>query len=135
MILQPRSVALRRRSAFTLLEVLVVVAIILVLASVATVAVLQIQKENKADIAKVSANNLANILRTYMVKHDGNAPQDINELLRYVEGGDPAKLLDPWGQPYQIGSADTTGTGTVGYYIFTVNPETGEEIRSDVRNR
>ena len=42
MILQTRSVSARRRSAFTLLEVLVVVAIILVLASTATVAVLQI---------------------------------------------------------------------------------------------
>ena len=36
MILQPRSRSVTRRSAFTLLEVLVVVAIILVLASVAT---------------------------------------------------------------------------------------------------
>ena len=43
MILQPRTrSATGRRSAFTLLEVLVVVAIILVLASVATVAVLPV---------------------------------------------------------------------------------------------
>ena len=133
MILQHRSALARRRTAFTLLEVLVVVAIILVLASVATVAVLQVQKENKADIAKVNANNLAGILRTYMIKNDGNPPQNIQDLLRYVEGGDPNKLNDPWGQPYQIGSADTTGSGTVGYYIFTVNPDTGEEIRSDTK--
>ena len=52
MILQPRSRSVSRRSAFTLLEVLVVVAIILVLASVATVSVLQVLKENKTDVNK-----------------------------------------------------------------------------------
>ena len=63
MILQPRSPSARRRSAFTLLEVLVVVAIILVLASVATVAVLQIQSDNKADTAKMNAINLEKALK------------------------------------------------------------------------
>ena len=45
----------------------------------------------------------------------------------HVEGNDPAKLNDPWGQPFQIGSADN-GTGTVSYYVFTTNPDTGEEV-------
>jgi general secretion pathway protein G len=133
MILQPRSPSVRRRSAFTLLEVLVVVAIILVLASVATVAVLQIQKENKADIAKIQAISLDKALKTYMLKNEGNPPQSIQDILRYVEGGDPAKLNDPWNQPFQIGSADN-GTGTVTYYVFTTNPDTGEVIRSDSRH-
>jgi general secretion pathway protein G len=131
MILPQRSPSVRRRSAFTLLEVLVVVAIILVLASVATVAVLQIQRESKADIAKINANNLAGILRTYMLKNDGNPPNNIQDLLRYVEGGDPARLNDPWGQPYQIGQQDLNGV--VSYYIYTINPDTGEEIRSDAK--
>jgi general secretion pathway protein G len=134
MVLQHRSPSLvRRRSAFTLLEVLVVVAIILVLASVATVAVLQIQKENKADIAKIQAISLDKSLKTYMIKNDGNPPQGIQDILKFVEGGDPAKLNDPWGQPFQIGSADN-GTGTVSYYIFTTNPDTGEQIRSDAKH-
>ena len=134
MVLQHRSPSLvRRRSAFTLLEVLVVVAIILVLASVATVAVLQIQKENKADTAKLQAMNLDKAMKAYMIKNDGNPPQSIQDILKYVEGGDPAKLNDPWGQPFQIGSADN-GTGTTSYYVFTTNPETGDQIRSDTRN-
>jgi general secretion pathway protein G len=132
MILQPRSASIRRRSAFTLLEVLVVVAIILVLASVATVSVLQVMKENKDDQAKINAMSLEKSLKTYMLKNDGNPPQDIQEILRYVDGNDPAKLIDPWGNPYQIGSQDN-GTGTVSYYIFTTNPETGEQIRSDTK--
>jgi general secretion pathway protein G len=133
MILQPRSSSARRRSAFTLLEVLVVVAIILVLASVATVAVLQIQSDNKQDTAKMNAINLEKSLKTYILKNDGNPPQDIQEILRFVDGGDPNKLVDPWGQPYQIGTQDTGTGGNPNYYVFTVNPETGEQIRSDTK--
>ena len=124
----------RRRSAFTLLEVLVVVAIILVLASVSTVAVLQIQKENKGDTAKINAMNLEKALKTYILKNDGNPPNAIDDILRYVDGNDPNKLIDPWGNKYQIGTQDN-GTGTVNYYIMTTNPDTGEQIRSDVRQR
>jgi len=132
MKLQPRNRSVARRSAFTLLEVLVVVAIILVLASVATVAVLQIQKENKVDAAKMNAINLEKALKTYTLKNDGNPPQSIQDILRYVDGGDPNQLMDPCGQQYQIGQQDT-GTGTMNYYVFTTNPETGEQIRSDTK--
>ena len=133
MIIRQRSHSVRRRSGFTLLEVLVVVAIILVLASVATVAVLQIQKENKGDVAKIQAISLQTALKTYMLKNDGNPPNSIQDILRYVDGNDPAKLNDPWGNQFQIGSADN-GTGTMTYYIFTQNPDTGEQIRSDAKH-
>lgn len=122
-----------RRSAFTLLEVLVVVAIILVLASLATVSVMQVLKENKTSEAKINASTLEKALKTYMLKNDGNPPQNIEEILRYVDGNDPAKLLDPWHQQYQIGTQDN-GTGVPNYYVFTTNPETGEQIRSDTKH-
>jgi general secretion pathway protein G len=135
MILQSRSVpAIRRRTGFTLLEVLVVVAIILVLASTATVAVLQIMKENKSDQAKIQALALDKALKTFMLKNDGNPPQNIQEILRYIDGNDPSKLIDPWGQQYQIGTTDN-GTGTTTYYIFTTDQDTGEMIRSDARQK
>lgn len=120
----------RRRSAFTLLEVLVVVAIILVLASVATVAVLQLQKENKDDIALLKSKTLYTALKTYIVRNDGNPPQNIQDIARYVEGTDPNKLNDPWGAPFQIGSMQNN-EGVTTYYIFTTSPE-GLEIRSDL---
>ena len=132
MTLQPRTRSVARRSAFTLLEVLVVVAIILVLASVATVAVLQIQEDNKADTAKINATTLATAVKMYTLKNDGNPPANIQDILPYIDGNDPNKLIDPWGQPYQIGQQDT-GTGTPSIYVFTTNPKTGEQIRSDTK--
>ncbi len=120
----------RRRSAFTLLEVLVVVAIILVLASVATVSVLQVMKENKNDIAKINATGLQSSLKTYMLKNDGNPPASLQDVLRYVDGNDPSKLIDPWGKEFQIGT--TQNNDMTNYYIFTTSPE-GVEIRSDTK--
>jgi general secretion pathway protein G len=129
MILQPRSRSVQRRSAFTLLEILVVVAIILVLASVATVAVLQVLKENKGDAAKMNAVNLEKSVKTYIIKNpEAPPPQNLQEVLKYVDGNDPAKLIDPWGQPYQIGYNEMGNP-----YVFTTNQDTGEMIRSDAK--
>jgi len=129
MTLQPRSRSAQRRTAFTLLEILVVVAIILVLASVATVAVLQVLRENKGDAAKMNAVNLAKAAQTYMVRNpDAGPPQSLQDCLKYIEGGDPAKLIDPWGNPYQLGYNEQGSP-----YVFTTNPETGETIRSDAK--
>ena len=95
--------------------------------------VVQVEKDNKADIAKLQAISLSKSLQTYMVNNDMNPPQSMQDILLYVEGGDPAKLNDPWGQPFQIGQADN-GKGTITYYIFTTDPETGKQIRSDAKN-
>lgn len=131
MVLRPRSLSARRRSAFTLLEVLVVVAIILVLASVATVAVLQIQKDNKSDIARLNAITLEKAVKLYMVKHpDRPQPQNVQDIIDFVENRDQSKLMDPWNQPYQIGTNEAGNP-----YVFTTNPETGEMIRSDVKRQ
>ena len=133
MILRQPASLTRRRTAFTLLEVLVVVAIILVLASVATVSVLEIQKRSKADIALAGADSLANCLRAYMVQNGGTPPNSLDDILHYVEGNDPSKLLDPWGQKYQFGTVEKEGITS--YYVYTKNFDTNEEIRSGVRKQ
>jgi general secretion pathway protein G len=131
MILQPRSALIRRRSAFTLLEVLVVVAIILVLASVATVAVLNVMRDSKGDTARIQAINLEKSVKMYMAKHtDAPPPQTLQEVIRFIDGADvdPTKLLDPWGQQFQIGYTESGNP-----YVFTTNGDTGEMIRSDIK--
>jgi general secretion pathway protein G len=131
MILQPRTRSVTRRSAFTLLEVLVVVAIILVLASVATVAVLNIQEDNKVDMARLNAITLEKAVKMYMVKHpDAGQPQNLQDVLPLVENADQSKLVDPWGNPYQLGTNEAGSP-----YVFTTNPKTGELIRSDVKRQ
>lgn len=131
MKLQPGNRSVARRSAFTLLEVLVVVAIILVLASVATVAVLNIQEDNKVDMARLNAITLEKAVKMYMVKHpDAGQPQNLQDVLPYIENSDASKLIDPWNNPYQLGTNEAGNP-----YVFTTNPKTGEVIRSDVKRQ
>jgi len=129
MILQRSSQSVTRRSAFTLLEVLVVVAIILVLASVSTLAVLQLLKDNKGSDAKMNVAQLQKAVELYIVKNpDAAPPQDINEILKYLSSTDPSQLIDPWGNPYQIGYNESGQP-----YVHCTNIDTGLIIRSDVK--
>ena len=131
MILQNRSRSVSRRSAFTLLEVLVVVAIILVLASVATVAVFQVQEDNKESTAKMNAINLEKAVKAYMLKHDAK-PASWDEVMKYIDGQDPAKLNDPWQGQYKFDFV-TNENGIESPFVYTINPKTGDQIRSDTK--
>lgn len=132
-IVRPQSEATRRRSAFTLLEVLVVVAIILVLASVSTVAVLNIQESNKADIARLKAKTIESAVKIYITRNDGNFPSDLSQVVPLIEGNAPDKLLDPWGGQYSM-QMKTDDAGNQSFYIHCTSPK-GQEIRSDVKNQ
>ena len=120
-----------RRTAFTLLEVLVVVAIIVMLAGVGGYYVVQQFEGSKVNRAKIDATTLSNLVETYYV-NNGNYPASLQDLAVQQPNGDPAlcgadKLLDPWNQQFQI---DTTGTNNNGLKpdIFTVHPKTQKRI-------
>jgi general secretion pathway protein G len=100
-----RRPALRRREAFTLLEVLVVVAILVVLASVAGIYVFKYLEDAKADSTVLKMQQLERACKNYAAKNDGNWPTDLTELIRpttspdpYIEGGEAA-ILSTWNTP------------------------------------
>ena len=94
------------RSAFTLLEVLIVVAILVVLASVSSIYVFKFLHDAKVDAAKVSATNISKAIQAYEIRN-GAPPDSLMALIQppdgtrpYLEGGQGA-LVDPWGKPFQ----------------------------------
>ncbi len=89
----------RRRSAFTLLEVLVVVAIIVMLAGMA-VGVMSYLERAREDTAVINASTVKKAMLDYKIRN-GDWPQGgLNDLVN--EGTLKAdNLLDPWKQPYQ----------------------------------
>ena len=89
----------RRRSAFTLLEVLVVVAIIVRLAGMA-VGVMSYLERAREDTAVINASTVKKAMLDYKIRN-GDWPQGgLNDLVN--EGTLKAdNLLDPWKQPYQ----------------------------------
>jgi general secretion pathway protein G len=103
----------RTRSAFTLLEVLVVVAIIVMLAGVGGYYLLQRYEEAKISRAKMDVRGLAGQLEQFKLKY-GDYPPTI-EALAQPQAGDapmvrPDAIIDPWGKPYQFQPPDGATT-------------------------
>jgi general secretion pathway protein G len=104
----------RRKSAFTLVEVLLVLVILVIIGSLAVTAYGPIQKKAKVDAAKAQIELLENSLKVYQLALDDypTTAQGL-ESLRVAPGDliDPNKWqgpyldenipLDPWGNPYQ----------------------------------
>jgi general secretion pathway protein G len=102
MTLAPRT---RRRSAFTLMEVLVVVAILVVLAGIG-IGVFFYLDTAKDKIALTQIKNIEIALESYKLMNNGQYPENLETLLE-PHGDKPAPLsadqiMDPWQRPYVI---------------------------------
>ena len=105
----------RRRSAFTLLEVLVVVAILVILATVATIATTKYIEEAKKSKAQLGCTTLDKAIKAYVmssqnpgVLEEEKLPSGPGDLVSpfggaasFLDNG-PADIVDPWGKPYQF---------------------------------
>lgn len=96
---------LNRRSAFTLLEVLIVVAIIVMLAGAGTYYFLQRLEDGKVGTAKAQAKALVAAAEQYYA-NNGEFPPSLEALTQPQPNGGgaffgPEKLFDPWRKPYQ----------------------------------
>jgi general secretion pathway protein G len=118
------------RTAFTLLEVLIVVAILVILAGVGGVQLIKYLDEAKKDRARIDVKQLSSVVKTYEVKH-GGPPASLDVLAQRDQDGGASylettdALIDPWGQHYQY----DPNTGRV----FTVCPKDGAVIDSTAR--
>jgi general secretion pathway protein G len=128
MIHRPTHARLARRSAFTLLEVLIVVAIIVMLAGAGTYYFLQRLEDAKAGRAKADAMSLAAACEQYYAGNN-EFPPSLDALTQPQPNGNgaffgPDKLLDPWRKPYQY---DPQGPNNAGNKpdVWTTHPRTG----------
>jgi general secretion pathway protein G len=114
------------RSAFTLLEVLVVVAIIVMLAGVGGYYLLQRYEESKVSRAKIDCEALSSQVETYKLNNNQYPPSIESLAQPQPSGGSalvpPDKVRDPWGKPYQL---DPNGTHNGGNKadVFTTTPK------------
>jgi len=114
------------RSAFTLLEVLVVVAIIVMLAGVGGYYLLQRYEDSKVSRAKIDCESLSAMVETYNL-NNGRYPNNIQDLTQPGAGGTsplvpPDKIKDPWGKPYSV---DPSGrhNGGLKADVYTTTPK------------
>lgn len=113
------------RTAFTLLEVLVVVAIIVMLAGVGGYYVMQQYESAKVSKARIDCAGLSGLVEQYRLAHN-QPPASIQALAETQPDGSPPlmgleKAIDPWNKPYQL---DPTGPRNNGMKadVFTITP-------------
>jgi general secretion pathway protein G len=113
MLLQRRQPKRSFRTAFTLMEVLVVVAILVVLAGIG-VGVFRYLDDSKEKAAQLGIKTIETAVVQYKL-NTGDFPENLN-ILAMPEGGKPAlleekDLFDPWGHPYQYDHNQRSRTG------------------------
>src|SRR5207248_1238131 len=119
------------RSAFTLLEVLIVVAILVVLAGVSSIYVFSALDDAKADRCKADVQTLSKACQMYQLKF-GEWPPSLDALLQPPDGSrpyleSPDAILDSWRQPYQYDASGGRNNG-LKPDIWTVNKTNGQTI-------
>jgi len=121
----------RRKSAFTLMEILLVLAILVVLASMVGVSYSRIQKSMQVSSARTQIGLLEEAVKAYQI-NVGSLPQTLDNLL--VAPGDlpnPAKWqgpylekqtlpVDPWDQQFQYEIVDQANDK---FRIFSAGPD------------
>jgi len=121
-----------RRTAFTLMEVLVVVAILVVLAGIG-IGVYRYLDDSKEKIALAGAKNLETAANSYKLDH-GDFPESL-AILAQPSDGKPAyleekSLYDPWNRPFVYDPHQQSRTGMPLIYSQGANPGSSPPIRN-----
>jgi general secretion pathway protein G len=134
----------RRRSAFTLLEMLLVIALLGLLATVAVVKFGNVDEQARIDLARTFVNTSADAALLSFKQHLGSYPnteQGLRALITapesasgrwrgpYIKGKDVP--LDPWRKPYQYRFPGTKNVGS--YDLYSWGPDQVESA-DDIGN-
>jgi general secretion pathway protein G len=124
-----RSTKAVARSAFTLMEMMVVVAIIVVMVGAAVPIYFNSLENSKRDRVKMDVKTLEDAASRYNLRQ-GHFPDSLQVLTQPDDSGIPAleakSIVDPWGQPYVYSAADINPTTQV---PFVYSQKTGKEWR------
>lgn len=136
----------RRRSAFTLLEVMIVVAIIVMLAAFAVPNLIGMQDKAKIDTTKAQVKSFEQAVKAYKVRvgdYPGgeglsalvNGPGNGAEAWTPLMSNEDVNAVDPWGNRFQYsfpGSRNPFGAGAPD--IWSNGPDKQSGTADDIGN-
>jgi len=127
-----------RRSAFTLIEVVVVIVILVTLASIATPLYMNYLKDANLRAARIGIENLKQTVQMFKM-HVGRYPESLEELITRPDEADNwsgpylEKLpKDPWGNEYKYESQPEDENQP--YVILSFGPDGLEGTDDDISN-
>jgi prepilin-type N-terminal cleavage/methylation domain len=95
----------RRRSGFTLVELLLVVCILGILAAVVVPNIMGHDEEARRTATRTSIKTLAGQVQVFAMRHNGKLPDSLDELSQSTGDEQPlideGSLSDSWGTPFQ----------------------------------
>lgn len=131
-----------RRSAFTLMELLLVLAILLVIAGLVVPKLAGRQKSANIDATKISIEGLQQAIELYSIDHDGKTPTTAQGLGVLTEMGkkDPKwrgpylekTPVDAWGEEFQYRSPGVHNKD--GFDIVSSGPDKTTGTEDDIGN-
>jgi general secretion pathway protein G len=128
----PRPQKKNRRSAFTLMEVLLVLAILGVIAAMVVPQLMGTQEEAMKDAAAIKIKEIEDAVKRYSVDHKATYPKTLRELTHPEPLEDETtpkpymdKIKDPWGNDYIYRSPNDQQFLTDGYRpeIYSFGPD------------
>jgi len=123
--------AVAARTAFTLMEMLVVVAILLILVGAAVPIYLAYKDDAQVDRARADVKMIGDACSNFNIRY-GRYPASLEELVYPPNGGrayfTEDKLHDPWGNFYSY-DPNNGHPNTGEPLVYTVSPN-GQEIRN-----
>ncbi len=117
-----RSSERRRRSGFTLMELLVVVAILVILVGVATPMYLNYLEQSRVNVARSTAKTLAQAIDNFYIM---NSTFPLENSWDQIPLRDPGPPLDPWNNVFQwmvIEQAMPDGNALPKAVVWSVGP-------------
>lgn len=145
--MQPRR--FRKRSAFTLVEVLLVLVILGLLATVAVVAILPQKEGARLDSCRLKMDSIETALELYN-NNIGHYPNDeeggLTALLTKPNFSDEKlgekwrgpyvkeELRDPWSNPFHYEKAESSETAGKPYKLWSNGPDGQDGTQDDLRN-
>ncbi len=126
----------RRRTGFTLIEVLLVLVILVILVSFASVSIFSVQRGALVDQARIQVGNIDGAIKLYQL-HMNKPPTDLDGLITAPSDDKNSRWkgpyweestipLDPWDNEYQYEADGST------YRVWSMGPDGASGTEDDI---